>query len=236
MALADTPGLDLPPLVFWVRPPEGVDPFEHARAVAADRGAGALVWSDDPVVLRLAVVLQPESPLREARRAFFVGLAALGDALAAACAPERRVLFDWPGTILYDAARLGGARLSWAPCAENEVPDWLVFGAELIASRPGLTEPGAAPESTSLIEEAFDPAPRIVESFARYLMLYADHWTHAGFGPVAESVLKRMPDAGRDARIEQDGDLTAPGRPRRPLLPALTACAWRDPEAGGPRI
>jgi biotin-(acetyl-CoA carboxylase) ligase len=236
MALAETPVLDLPPLVSWVRPPDGVDPFAHAQAVAADLGAGALVWTPDPVVLRLAVVLQPDAPLRQARRAFFVGMAALGDALSAACAPERRIVFEWPGAVLFDAARLGGARLAWAACDESATPDWLVFGAELFASRPGLPEPGAAPESTSLTEEDFDPAPQIVESFARYLMLYADHWTHSGFGPVAESVLKRMSGAGRDARIEQDGDLTAPGRPRRALLPALTDCAWRDPATKGPRL
>lgn len=236
MALAETPALDLPPLVSWIPPPRDADPFDHAQAIAGGEGAGALVWAPDPVVLRLAVVLQPDAPLRQARRAFFVGLAALGDALAAACAPERRILFGWPGAILFDAARLGGARLAWPNCAEDETPDWLVFGAELLASRPGLTEPGAAPDSTSLIEEAFDPAPSIVEGFARYLMLYADHWTHAGFDPIAESVLKRMPEGGRDAKIERDGDLTAPGRPRRPFLPMLSACAWRDPATGGPRL
>jgi biotin-(acetyl-CoA carboxylase) ligase len=236
MTLTDTPTLDLPPLVSHVAPPPQVDPFEHAQAIAAEAGAGTLVWAPAPDVLALAVVLEPDAPLAEARRAFFVGMAALGDALASACAPERKIEFDWPDTIHYDAARLGGGRLACASCSEGETPDWAVFGAELIRARPGLPEPGVKPETTSLLEEAFDPDETIVESFARYLMLYADHWTHSGFGPIEESYVKRLRGAGRDARIARDGDLTAPGKPRRALVSGLAACAWRDPVRGGPRL
>jgi biotin-(acetyl-CoA carboxylase) ligase len=236
MTLADIPLLDLPPLVRHVAPPARVDPFAHARAIAAEAGAGTLVWAPAPDVLALAVVLEPDAPLPDARRAFFVGMAALGDALASACAPEREILFDWPDGVFYDAARLGGARIAFAPGDEGVVPDWAVFGVELIRARPGLPEAGLKPQSTSLMEEGFDPDDVIVESFARYLMLYADHWTHSGFGPIVESYLNRLRGAGREARIGRDGDLTAPGKPRRALLTGLEACAWRDPVRGGPLL
>jgi len=104
--------LDMPPLLRHVAPPEGVDAFEHACAIAGAAGAGTLAWRRAADVCAFAVVLEPEGALAEARRAFFATMAALGDALAAHCAPERLVTFLWPDTVLYDAARLGGARLA----------------------------------------------------------------------------------------------------------------------------
>jgi hypothetical protein len=49
----------------------------------------------------------------------------------------------WPDEIRYDKARLGGGRLAVAPgTAEDAVPDWMVFAAELIADRDHPAEPG----------------------------------------------------------------------------------------------
>lgn len=233
MSLVDAPALDLPPLVAHRPAPPGADPFDHACAVAADAGAGTLIWTPEAARLAFAVVLEPDAPRAEARRAFLAGMAALGDALAAACPPEKKVAFLWPDVVTFDGARLGGGRFA---LAEGERPDWAVFGAELLRARPGLTEAGLAPDSTSLIEEGFDPDEAILESFARHLMLYADHWAHSGFGPIAEGYLNRLADPGREARIGREGDLTAAGRPRRPLPAALDGAAWRDPATGGPRL
>jgi hypothetical protein len=88
---------------------------------------------------------------------------------------------------------LGGGRFAVAPgTAEDAVPDWMVFAAELIADRDHLEEPGRFPDSTSLKEEGFDPAEDIVSTFASYIMLYFDRWTHEGFDAVGNRYLMRI--------------------------------------------
>uniref|UniRef100_UPI001F3A7824 biotin/lipoate--protein ligase family protein n=1 Tax=Geminicoccus flavidas TaxID=2506407 RepID=UPI001F3A7824 len=119
---------DLPPAYRLVVRNEPGAAFAHACRLAPDAGAGTLVWVPRPDVLELAVVLEPDEALRRARRAFFAGMVATADAIAAACAPEKPIGFDWPDGIRFDGARLGGGRLGWPEkCGEADVPDWLVF-------------------------------------------------------------------------------------------------------------
>src|SRR6202043_3139406 len=123
-------GLDLPPPFRPVVLREAGDAFAHARAVAATEGAGTLVHVGRFDLAELAVVLEPEEPLRSARRALYTGLCALGDALAALAPPEKPISFDWPDAIRVDGGLVGGGRLAWPPAAdEDEPPTWLVFGA-----------------------------------------------------------------------------------------------------------
>ena len=210
------------------------DVLDEALRLAPDEGAGTLVWRHGGGVLAFAVVLEPDRPLAEARMAFFAGMCAIGDALAAHCAPDRPVRFGYPDTILYDAARLGGARFATpAPCAETQVPDWMIFAVELIAERDHLTDPGAFPDSTSLKEEEFDPAEQIVESFASYLMLWFDRWAHKGFQVLAERYLEALdPPMEAGVRGLADGDLMErlpSGKfSRHGLAEGLAACRWRD--------
>jgi hypothetical protein len=114
--------LVLPP-PYSPRRIEAGDVLAEALRLAPEEGAGTLVWRHGGGVLAFAVVLEPEQSLAQARMAFFAGMCALGDALAAHCAPDRPVRFGWPDTIVYDAARLGGARFA-APedCAAADVP------------------------------------------------------------------------------------------------------------------
>src|SRR6202166_753914 len=127
--------LALTPRYTLVRLREYGDAFVHGCAIASDAGAGALVWVRRYDLVEFAVVLEPDEPLLSARRAFFAGMNALADAIAAHCPPEREVSFDWPDAILFDGGLLGGARLGWpADCAEDEVPAWLVFGVILRAA------------------------------------------------------------------------------------------------------
>ena len=231
--------LVLPPPYTQFRIDAG-DVLEEALRLAPEEGAGTLVWRHGGGILAFAVVLEPEQPLAGARMAFFAGMCALGDALAAHCAPDRPVRFAYPDTIIYDAARLGGARLAVpALDAEDDVPPWMVFAVELIAERDHLTDPGAWPQSTSLKEEEFDAPEAIVESFASYLMLWFDRWTHQGLEAVVEHYLERVdPPASPGARSLADGDLVerlASGVVRRHDLAAeLAACRWRDDR--GPRL
>ena len=106
------------------------DAFAHAVSIAAEEGAGTLVYVGRFDLAEFAVVLEPDEPLRTARRAFYAGMAALADALLTYAPPEKPVTIDWPDTIRVDGGLVGGGRLAWPEDArEDEPPDWLVFGA-----------------------------------------------------------------------------------------------------------
>lgn len=235
-----TAGLRLPP-AFDLHICEDRDVLAEAVRVAPDLGAGTLVLHQSPGLLAFAVVLEPEQPLAEARAAFLLCMAAAADALSAHCPPERPLRLQWPDQFVYDAARLGGGRLAVPPdCAEDQVPDWMVFAAELIADRDDLDEPGRYPKSTSLKEESFDPAEEIVTTFASYVMLYFDRWTHEGFDAVTNRYLMRIdPPLLRGVRrIEglQLFEMTPSGGGKRytGLVEALASADWRD-DAGPKR-
>jgi hypothetical protein len=240
----DHPDLILPP-VFSLMVTEGPESaFDEARAVAASGDAtGRLVWRRSAEVFDLAVILEPDEPLAQARRAFFAGMVALADAIGAHGPPEIPVTFDWPDTVRFDGARLGGGRLGWPPaCGEDEVPDWLVFSATVIASKAWAGDPGLTPDSTSLENEGFDVedghAP-LVESFARHLMKAFAVWDEDGFAGIERRYLRRLADGGPSARmgrIDANGDLLADGGERHPLVAVLTGVAWRDPHTGEPRL
>jgi hypothetical protein len=85
------PALDLPPPFRLVTLREVGDAFEHAKAIAADAGAGTLVHVGRFDLVEFAVVLEPEEPLRTARRAFFAGMVALRDALLVHAPPDHQL-------------------------------------------------------------------------------------------------------------------------------------------------
>jgi biotin-(acetyl-CoA carboxylase) ligase len=244
-AKSDRAALDLPPPYTLVTLREAGDAFAHACRVAEEMGAGTLVWVRRFDLIEFAVVLEPEEALASARRAFFCGMSALADAIAAHCLPEHEIAFEWPDTIRLNAARIGGARLGWPPrCAEDETPGWLVFGAMLTTASTGGAEPGLRPSVTSLEEEGFDSAqgPALIESFARYLMRAFDTWSEQGFEPIADHYLARLEirKAGERRGIDGNGDLLVRryGREdveRRALVPALRKAAWFDRATGMPK-
>lgn len=218
----------------------GGDPFAEACRIAPDKGAGSLVWHSSTGAstggaragrFDFAVVLEPETVLAEARRAFLIGMVALGDALSAHCPPERAVTFGWPGQVIFDGGRLGGMRFG-APVgtAEDAVPDWLVLGVELIADRDHLETPGSMPSSVSLKEEAFIDPPAILQSFAAYLMLTFDRWTHEGFAPIAARYAERLTSGGT---LSEEGGLILDDGTAS-LASALETPDWRD--ADGPKL
>ena len=233
------PRVHLPP-PFTLHRTGARDALAEGVRLAPAEGAGTLVMHQSPGLLSFAVVLEPETALAEARLAFLVGMTALGDALAAHCPPERPVRIVWPDRVVYDAGRIGGGRFAVAPGTEEDgVPDWMVFAAELIADRDSLDEPGRYPGSTSLKEEAFDPAEDIVSTFASYLMLYFDRWKHEGFDAVGNRFLMRVdPPLLRGVRrLEGDRmvEITPSGGRRLPALAeALAAQDWRDER--GPKL
>lgn len=244
LGLAPAGELTLPPPYTPVRLREFGDAFEQAKALAPERGAGTLTYVGRFDLAEFALVLEPEEPLRQARRAFYAGMAALADALAALAEPETAINIDWPDTLTVNFGLVGGGRLAWPQGArEDAVPDWLVFGAMIrTASVPGA-EPGANPNVTALDEEGFGEtlSSHVVESFARNFMVALDAWQESGIGAVAKSYFDYFPrEQGLRRDIDDNGDLllrrmAAPDVERLALLPRLTEPAWYDPKAKGPR-
>jgi hypothetical protein len=137
---------------------------------------------------------------------------------------------------------VGGARLAWPESAdEHEPPPWLVFGAMIRTVAMGEEEPGLRPLSAALEEEGFDQldSGRLVESFARHLMVAIDAWQEHGFGEIAKGYLPRLaPEPGVRRDIDDNCDLLVRRLDkveRRPLLRALAQPSWLDPSTGGPR-
>src|SRR5215470_11427289 len=144
--LPHRPALDLPPPFRLVTLREVGDAFKHAQSVAAAEGAGTLVHVGRFDLVEFAVVLEPEEPLRAARRVLYAGLAALADALAVHAPPEKPIRFDWPDAIRVDGGLVGGGRLAWPSGADdNAPPTWLVFGAMIRTVALGEEEPGVRP-------------------------------------------------------------------------------------------
>ena len=205
------PALDLPPPFRLVTLREVGDAFAHATSVAAEEGAGTLVYVGRFDLVEFAVVLEPEEPLRTARRALYAGLAALADALAVHAPPERPISFDWPEAVRVDGGLVGGGRLGWPKDADEKAPPaWLVFGAMIRTVAMSDYEPCLRPLSSALEDEGFDDlgSGRLVESFARHLMVAVDAWHEQGFGEVAKNYLARLaPEKGLRRDIDDSGDL-----------------------------
>jgi biotin-(acetyl-CoA carboxylase) ligase len=237
------PVLDLPPPFRLVTLREVGDAFAHAMRNAGQEGAGTLVYVRRFDLAEFAVVLEPEEPLRMARRALYAGLVAVADALAVHAPPERPINFDWPDAILVDGALVGGARLGWPQGAlEAEPPDWLVFGAMIRTAVVGDEEPGLRPLSSALEEEGFDDlgSGPLVESFSRHLMAALDAWQAHGFGEIGKNYLARLPAiSGVRRELAENGDLLIRRmngeEERRPLAPALAQPSWLDAATGVPR-
>ena len=236
-----SPELILPPLYTPVRLRELGDAFARAVELAPERGAGLLTYVGRFDLADFAVVLEPEEALGAARRAFYAGMAALADALAAGAPPETGINIEWPDALYVNWGLVGGGRLAWPQGAgEDEVPPWLVFGG-MIRTASMLNDPGAKPQITALDEEGFAEvtSAHIVESFARNFMAILDAWRERGFGAVARSYFEYLPrEQGLRRDIGDNGDLLlhrAGGVERAALLPRLAAPAWYDPASKGPR-
>ena len=235
--------LDLPPGFHLVKLREVGDAFAHARANAAELGAGTLVFVGRFDLAEFAVVLEPHEPLRTARCAFYAGMAALTDALISHAPPEKPIICVWPDAIYVDQGLVGGGQFAWPDGPEDAPPQWLVFGGMIRTVSMAEGDPGLRPLSTALEEEGFDEAgaAELVGSFARHLMVQIDAWQEFGFDEIAKTYLKRLvPEKGVRRDIDDNGDflvrrLDKPDIERRPLIAALAKPSWLDPATRGPR-
>jgi biotin-(acetyl-CoA carboxylase) ligase len=236
--------LALPPPFTAVRLREMGDAFAHAKAIAAESGAGTLVHVGRFDLAEFALVLEPEEKLVGARRALYAGMLALSDALIGVAEPETGITITWPDAITVNGGLVGGGRLAWpSGVGEDEVPPWLVFGAMIRVQSMSGQEPGVNPQVTALAEEGFASvtADRIVESFARHFMVAIDAWQESGFAALARDYLPRLErDKGARRDFDDNGDLLVRrvGREtveRRALVTALATPSWLDPASNEPR-
>lgn len=236
--------LDLPPSFQAVALREFGDAFAHAKTIAAEQGAGTIVYVGRFDVCEFAVVLEPEEPLAVARRAFYAGMVALHDALSVSAPPERPVTITWPDAIHVDGGLIGGGRMAWPEGAqETEPPAWLVFGAAVRLVEMGNRETGLHPLATALSEEGFDEvgAEPLVESFARHLMFALDAWRTGEFSGIMGTYLKHLKmEKGATPSFDRNGDLLVRWRgqkepDRMSLAGALATPTWLDPATGAPR-
>ena len=235
--------LDLPPPFRPVALREVGDAFTHATAQASVLGAGAMVFVGRFDLAEFAVVFEPEETLGIARRAFYAGMAALVDTLAALAPPETPIAIDWPDAVRIGRGLVGGGRLGWPRATgEEAVPDWLVFGAMIrLASMTGAD--ALHPLATALEDEGFGAigAERFVAGFARHLMAVLDRWHEGDFAGLARDYAAKLRrERGTIHAIDANGDLRIerPGRKleRLDLRAALASPSWLDPATGGPRL
>jgi len=228
--------IDLPPPFRPVKLREVGEAFLQAQSLAAHEGAGTLVYVGRFDVVEFATVLEPDEPLRLARRAFYVGLNDLADALTAQAPPGRPVTFRWPDAIHVDGGLVGGGRLAWSTISsEDRVPDWIVFGGLIRTVSLGRVE-GVHSLVSALEDEGFLEfnSERLIESFARHLMSNIDAWQSLGFDAIARNYVRRLvPEKGATATIVENGDLLMQWRgrnepERHSLLAALASPTWLD--------
>lgn len=217
--------------------------FAEACRIARtdDAGTGTLVWGGPAETMEIAVVLAPEEPLRTARRAFVAGMVALAAAVGAHAPPEMPIEIEWPDTLLFDGARIGGGRLGWPDtCGEDDEPDWLVFSGMIIVSKAYAGDPGLTPFSTSLEEQGFghDDQESLVEDFARNLMKTFESWHEDGFDAVADRYLMHLPvvDGVTSRTLDATGDLVENADAHRSLLAGLRTPSWLDLATGRVRL
>jgi biotin-(acetyl-CoA carboxylase) ligase len=236
--------LDLPPPYTLVTLREVGDAFAHAVEIAPAQGAGTLTYVGRFDLAEFAVVLEPDEPLRTARRTLYLGMVALMDALLTYAPPEKPMEIEWPDAIRVDAGLVGGGRLGWPRDArEDEPPEWMVFGGMIRTVSLGDNEPGLNPLSAALEEEGFTDlaAGALVESFARHLMVHTDAWQEYGFEAVAKEYVKHMPrDRGVRRDINENGDLLVHRMGKvevevKTLSSLLAAPSWLDPKTRGPK-
>ena len=237
------PKLDLPPPYTLVTLREVGDAFAHAIELAPSHGAGTLTYVGRFDLAEFAVVLEPEEPLRSARRALYLGMAALVDALLTHAPPESPIAIDWPDAVFVNGGLVGGGRIAVPEGAkEDEPPDWLVFGAMIRTVSMSEGEPGMTPLVAALEQEGFTDfhAGALVESFSRHLMVHSDAWAEHGFAPVAKEYLQRLPRDKNIRSIDENGDLLVrrSGKvevERNRLVRKLGVPTWLDPATRGPR-
>jgi biotin-(acetyl-CoA carboxylase) ligase len=172
-------------------------PFAEAsrRAAAGKLGAADVVWGRNRARADMAIVLEPEVPLRQALQMKPVMMVAVIDCLAALLPPHSAVLVRWPDKILVNLGEVGRIELAAAAAGAEEVPAWLVVGASIAIEHTDRGhEPGEMADLTALQEEGGRHLTRntVLESLAAYFLSWLNTWTDAGLRPVHDHLIGRI--------------------------------------------
>ena len=244
--MAPAPALDLPPPFRLVTLREVGDAMAHATEIAAEEGAGTLVHVGRFDLAEFAVVLEPDEPLWQARRAIYAGSAALADALAVHAPPEKPIAFDWPDAIRVDGGLVGGVRLEW-PIGADENEPRAVAGVRrddphrrLGEEEPGLHAALRRARGRGLRRSRLRPAGGELRapSHERDRRLAGQGlWRNR---EELSGAASHRPRAACAAQIDENGDLlvkrmAATEPVRHSLVSALSRVSWLDPDTGGPR-
>lgn len=177
---------DFPPLLTGLS--VGLaDPFAAALAqVQSEVEPGLVHYAETEDVLRAAVTLAPEEPLRDAIGAVMAVQLGLADSLGSLAPPEVAVQFGWPDVLRVNGAMCGRFR-AIASTRDPEIePDWLVVGIEVNMQPKAGEEPGATPDTTTLFAEGCGDitAPMLIEAWARHMLLWIHHYLNDGLAPL----------------------------------------------------
>ncbi len=190
-----------PPLFTGQELSGGGDPFAKACARAAlGCDAGLIVHALSADRLRAAVVFAPEEPLEQAMVALCACGVGFQNALGALAPPEVAVHLTWDGLIRVNGAVCGRLRVAAADDDPQRTPDWLVVGLELqILPRAGA-EPGLSPDETCLHLEgcAGVSPPRLLEAWARHLLLWINRLESEGRAPLHAEWRGLIEEIGRE--------------------------------------
>lgn len=203
------PEPDLPPVLAGRRVVHGTRPLEAAvaGASAGSLGAGDALWNCDETTLELAIVLEPDVPIRQAAQMLPLALVAAGDCIGALAPPQVGVMFRWPGTILVNGAPIGDIEVVACSKMDDEVPHWLVVGLSVrmrFVAAAGA-EPGHTPDQTAFAEEGGeDISPTdLIASYSRHFLTWLHVWQDEGFAPVHRAWMERA--YGRDGAFLPEG-------------------------------
>jgi len=123
-----------PPLLNGRVVIKGDSPRDLAIAGAqnGELGAGDALWLQDTMQAELAIVLEPDDPLRKSAQMLPLAVAAAGDSLATLTPPQVGVQCRWPATLLLNGADVGNCALIVpASCEPTETPAWMVLSISL---------------------------------------------------------------------------------------------------------
>ncbi|QJF51762.1 biotin/lipoate--protein ligase family protein [Roseobacter ponti] len=178
-------GPQFPPL-FTAMATAGADPLAAACAEARKGcDAGLVTWDISPALLRAAIVLAPEVPLREAMIMLPVCGIGFQNALGALAPPEVSVHLGWSGALLVNGGTCGQLTPVASAKDPDAEPDWLVIGLEVTLSREE-EDTGLTPDETDLFTEGCSEieAADLLEAWVRHTLVWINRWSEDGTRPV----------------------------------------------------
>lgn len=196
-----------PPLLKGESVKNGVDPFDKAISKAiAGVDSGQIYYSEAVDTLRAALVLAPETPLKEAIQAVYVVQVGLAESLGALAPPEVPVHFVWPDRIKVNGALCGRIRFASETQSPDSQPNWLVIGIE-VPFLSSVDEPGTTPNQTTLYEEGCSEITpmELLESWSKHTLLWLTYYMDGGFERVHKEWRPRCDTIGASIESPKPG-------------------------------